>query len=64
MDEKENQVRVVDLQNGFYLVETPTKFVIYEDLFDVDHKTKRWRVYKGEVTTITEAVKGWLTSLN
>lgn len=60
----DDEVTVVNLYDGFYLVETPTKFVVYQNLYDESNRKKLWRVYKSQVDSLSEAVKMWLTSLN
>lgn len=64
MDEND-EVKVTQLLDDYYLVETPTRFIVYENLYTKALRTRRFIVRKSdEIKNPEDVLTMWTASLN
>ncbi len=62
---EENDVKVTQLLDDYHLVETPTKFIVYEHLYTKALRTRRFIVRKNsEIKDADAVLTMWVASQN
>lgn len=50
--------------DGYFVVETPSQWIVYQHLYNKQARRKRWKISKEVTNDVEEALETWYLTLN